>query len=120
METVVDEKVLDFIKTKKAIKRRKRIITKTSTFLIVFSIFIGVCAKVTSVVASAEKIKVEHKLATYKKVNVLVKKGDTLWSIQEKLTPNEDVREMLYLAEQNAGHKITNVSAGDVVTLFQN
>lgn len=118
-KTVKVENGLEFIKRKKAIRKRKKMITKVVLSLMIFSACIGAGAKITKVVAHAGEAKVEQQLATYEKVDVVVGKGDTLWSIQEKLTPNEDVREMLYLAEKNAGHNFSNVKAGDVVTLFK-
>jgi hypothetical protein len=117
--TVRVENGLDFIKRKKAIKKRKKMVTKVVLSLMIFSLCIGVGAKLTKVIAHAGEVKVEKQLTNYEKVEVVINKGDTLWSLQEKLTPNADIREMLYLAEKNAGHNFTNVKAGDVVTLFK-
>lgn len=118
-KTVKVENGLDFIKRQKAKRKRKKMITKVVLSLMIFSACIGIGTKMTKVFVHAGEAKVEKQLASYEKVEVFVNKGDTLWSLQEELTPNADIREMLYLAEKNAGHNISEVKAGDVVTLFK-
>lgn len=43
----------------------------------------------------------ESELAKYEQVEILIQEGDTAWSIQQRLTPNErDLRHPLYLAKE--------------------
>lgn len=113
------ENGLAFINKKRAEKKRKMMIKK----VIIFSIAIFMCltasVNLTKVFAHAGEAKIEKQLATYQKVTVVVEKGDTLWSLQQKLTPNDDISQILFLAEKNAGHKLTNIHPGDEVVLLK-
>lgn len=61
-----------------------------------------------------------NQMAQYEQVRVVVGYGDTAWDMQKRLTPNEDVREMLSLTSTlNPGVKLGNLQSGDVITMFK-
>lgn len=64
---------------------------------------------------------VEEETAKYDKVEILVQQGDTAWSIQQKLTPNEhDLRHPLYLAEElNEGMNVGKLLPGQILVFLK-
>lgn len=58
-------------------------------------------------------------LEKYKPVTVYILKGDTSWSIQRRLTPNEDVRKLLYYLEDINGRSMGDIRPGEVLIFFE-
>jgi hypothetical protein len=64
---------------------------------------------------------IEEKIAKFDQVEVVVQKGDTAWTIQEKLTPNYgDMRDMLYYVEYvNKRNSIGDIKAGETLIFLK-
>lgn len=59
-------------------------------------------------------------LEQFEEVKIEIMPGDTAWDIQLKLTPSEDVREMLYYAEKENGIKsMGNIQTGKTYVFFK-
>ncbi|WCK57664.1 hypothetical protein PP175_26885 (plasmid) [Aneurinibacillus sp. Ricciae_BoGa-3] len=61
----------------------------------------------------------DKELQKFEKVQVVIQNGDTAWSIQSKLTPNEDVRNMLQLDAYINHVNIGGLKMGDVMTFVK-
>lgn len=61
----------------------------------------------------------ERMVSKYEQVEVVIHYGDTAWEIQKKLTPNEDLRIPLYLAEELNGKKMGELKPGDRVIFLK-
>lgn len=101
-----------FTKKQKLIRR-----AVVFSFLLVLSIF--VLGSIFNKLVEVNNYKVERQLANYTKVEVMVESGDTIWNLVEKVEPNADPREMIYLAEKLAGKSLSNIHPGDVITLLK-
>lgn len=68
-------------------------------------------------VKNQDKITLTEKelefIAQYDQVEVFVKKGQTAWHIQQKLTPNEDVRKLLYYDSMLNQKSMGDIKAGE-------
>ena len=63
---------------------------------------------------------IQKSLQKYEQVEVVVNDGDTAWEIQKRLTPNEDVRIPLYLAEKlNPGVKMGKLYPGQKIIMLK-
>lgn len=62
----------------------------------------------------------QRSLQKYEQVEVIIDDGDTAWEIQKELTPNEDVRIPLYLAEKlNPGVKMGELHPGQKIIMLK-
>ena len=69
--------------------------------------------------ASAEISKEEAYVNSFERVNVVIGRGDTAWSIQEKLTPNEDARKVLYHLEKINGKNMSCIVVGETLIFLK-
>lgn len=118
------EKVLvnDMVKLNRKVKRmsKKEMMIRRSIFFsisLVLSIFI--IGSVFKLTVEAGNRKVQERISSYEKVEVLVNKGDTIWDLVQEVEPNEDPREMIDLAEEFAGKSLSVIHPGDVITLLR-
>lgn len=52
----------------------------------------------------------------YEQVEVTINRGETAWDIQSKLTPDKDVRDMLFLVEKiNNRFTMENIRSGETI-----
>lgn len=62
----------------------------------------------------------QRSLKKYEQVEIIVDEGDTAWEIQKRLTPNDDVRIPLYLAEKlNPGVKMGELHPGQKIIMLK-
>lgn len=56
----------------------------------------------------------------YKEILVTIKEGDEAWEIQKDLTPNEDVRKVLYYASKvNGKENMEQIFVGETLVFFE-
>lgn len=91
-----------------------------------FLFFVLVCICLFTVVGlameepkSSEEV-IQEALEKFEKVEVVVKQGDTAWTLQENLTPEEDVRYMLYLVEILNGKCLGDIMPGEKLIFLKN
>lgn len=58
-------------------------------------------------------------LSSFKEVEVRISKGDTSWGIQEKITPNKDIRKILYYAEKINGKNMGDIKPGELIIFLK-
>lgn len=100
-------------------KKTRRAISLTVIILLWGIILTTGSFKLFKIAYNHGQQKVTKQLATYKKIKVVVGKGETVWELQEKLTPNEDIREMLDLATKYNNKSLGVVCEGEVITLLK-
>lgn len=100
-------------------KKTRRAISLTVIILLLGVILTTGSFKLFKIAYKHSQQKVTKQLATYKKIKVVVGKGETVWELQEKLTPNEDIREMLDLATKYNNKSLGVVCEGEVITLLK-
>lgn len=59
-------------------------------------------------------------LDNFDEVVVVIKPGDRAWNIQSSLTPNKDVRELLYYVSTNNDKNIGELIPGEEITFYKN
>lgn len=105
---------------------------KWKNVFIAFIIVLGFCYGVTNFVqdvVNAYPNWIEEKnekylakqLEKYDQVEVIIKEGDTAWSIQRQLTPNEaDLRDTLWIVEQiNERNTMGKLIPGEKITFLK-
>lgn len=55
----------------------------------------------------------------YEEIVVTIKHGDRAWNIQSELTPNEDVRELLYYVSLVNEKSVGNLIPGEQITFLK-
>lgn len=55
----------------------------------------------------------------YEEIVVTIKHGDRAWNIQSELTPNEDVRELLYYVTTLNERPVGNLIPGEQITFLK-
>lgn len=88
------------------------------SFIAIFSLF-NTSAKTAEIEdVAVTDAGLERLLNNYDSKLVMVKSGDTFWTLQQKLLPNEDVRELKYYAEFLNGKQMGNLKSGEEIYLF--
>lgn len=100
-------------------RRRKKIIKRIILAVIVITIGIAVSSKFVKAAKTVARNQVQAQMSKYQQIKVIVKKGDTIWSLQNNLTPNGNIESLICLAEKYAGHSLGNVQPGETVVLFK-
>lgn len=103
-------------------RRTKKIIRRLLFLAVVVAIAIAISSKAVSFTKKNTKALSQNELQSdlkkYQKVKVVVQKGDTLWDLQERLTPNGDIEKLLCLDKEILGCS-ANLQPGDTVTLLK-
>lgn len=87
---------------------------------LVSNAFQSVFEVVRNFVQEQQEKGIQKSLQKYEQVEVVVNDGDTAWEIQKRLTPNEDVRIPLYLAEKlNPGVKMGKLYPGQKIIMLK-
>jgi len=86
--------------------------------LIGISIFIILATTLSIAVHKIKSPNSESIPENLSKVEILIEEGDTAWNIQSELTPNSDIREMLYYGKIENGKSLANIQEGEVITFF--
>lgn len=62
----------------------------------------------------------QHSINSFEHVEVTIGIGETAWDIQSELTPDRDIRDMLFLVEElNDKRSLQNVKAGETITFLK-
>lgn len=112
----------DIAKRKQIRRRRQLQLRRRRSFLVLmligvvgFSIISFASNKTKPTISSHEKF-----LSSYNQVRVTIQKGDTSWNIQNRLTPDEDVREILFnLIKLNGRDNMGNIKPGETVIFLE-
>lgn len=104
--------------------KRKRLLEKMSAVLII----IGILLLANNVIATLNTAKngflqnvnqaemiIPDK---YEQIVITIMPGDRAWIIQERLTPNEDVREVLYYVDKINGKSVANIKPGEKIVFL--
>lgn len=98
----------------------KRDILALRHFVIKVVFLFMITTVVFNYVPKSQRLKKESYLSKFEQVDIAVLPGDTAWSIQQRLTPNEDVRKVLYhSANLNGGRSMGSVEAYEVLTFLK-
>lgn len=92
------------VKRKKDAIRRRVIIATCS-----ISLMVGIY------VISSNSLNAKQKLTP---IEITVQDGDTVWDLQNKLTPNDDCRRLIFEAEKVSGMSYSQLQIGQVITLY--
>lgn len=91
-------------------------------FLLIIAIFTVFCL-ISIVNASDFKVDIEKEqndlLTRYEKVEVIVQAGDTAWTIQNRLSPNSDPRELIFHASNVNDKNMGYINAGETLVFFK-
>lgn len=118
-KVLVNEITRKDITRKPRLTKKQKFVRRTVAFSILLVVLIFIIGSFFKLAVEAGNKRVEDKLSNYKKVEVMVHEGDTIWNLVQRIEPNEDPREMIYLAEKLAGESFTVIHPGDVITLLK-
>lgn len=85
-------------------------------------IIMAICLLIggAKVLTNYREANLQSKLNSFEYVDVYVEKGQTAYELQEELTPNKDVRELLFYASyKNEGRSLGDIQAGEIITLIK-
>ena len=103
---------------KKERQRRMRRRRAFFSLILIGIISFGIISFASNLVKESNN-RLDKILEDYKTVEVYVKKGDTSWSIQSELTPNEDIRELLHYLKVINNKSMGDIRPGEVLIFFE-
>lgn len=105
-------------KLRRTMKKARAILILVGLVLLVSQIFMSIGNSISNHIAvtqSPEEVSVPDK---YEEVVITIMEGDRAWNIQSRLTPNEDVREVLYYVELINGKSVSNIQPGEEIVFL--
>ena len=109
-------------KVRRTVKKARAILILIGLILLVSQVFISISNHI-AVTQSPEEVSVPDKEEVsvpdkYEEIVITIMKGDRAWNIQSRLTPNEDVREVLYYVELINGKSVSNIQPGEEIVFL--
>ena len=113
-------------KVRRTMKKVRAILILIGLILLVSQVFISIGNFISNYIAvaqSPEEVSVPYKEELsipdkYEEIVITIMKGDRAWNIQSRLTPNEDVREVLYYVELINGKSVSNIQPGEEIVFL--
>lgn len=124
-------------KVRRTIKKARAILILIGLILLVSQVFISIGNFISNHIAvtqsqeevsvpvaqSPEEVSVSYKEELsvpdkYEEIVITIMKGDRAWNIQSRLTPNEDVRDVLYYVELINGKSVSNIQPGEEIVFL--
>lgn len=113
-------------KIRRIMKKVRAILILIGLILLVNQAFISIGNFISNYMAVAqnpEEVSVPYKEEVsvpdkYEEVVIIIMEGDRAWNIQSRLTPNEDVREVLYYVELINGKSVSNIQPGEEIVFL--
>lgn len=121
-------------KVRRTMKKVRAILILIGLILLVSQVFISIGNFISNYIAVAqnpEEVSVPYKEEVsvpdkeklsvpdkYEEIVITIMKGDRAWNIQSRLTPNEDVREVLYYVELINGKSVSNIQPGEEIVFL--
>lgn len=96
---------------RRAMARRRAV----ASMLGVLTLCFIVVMTVKFVSANVEDVDMSDVLENYDQIEVTICSGDRAWNIQSELTPDEDIREMLYYASILNDKKMGSIMPGETL-----
>lgn len=87
-------------------------------FIVIVLVFIAIAISFTVSSKGLDSKKLSF-VDQFEKTEITVKEGQTSWDIQKTLTPNFDVRKVLYFAESLNDRKMGEVKAGETLIFLK-
>lgn len=75
----------------------------------------SICLMISICLISSKILNAKQKFVP---IEITVQEGDTVWDLQNRLTPNDDCRRLIFEAEKNAGMSYSQLQIGQVITLY--
>lgn len=116
--TIIKTLPMKFKRLSKA--QRKRLLKRVQIILIVAGILLLANTTLNTVRnglqgANAAEIIVPDR---YEQIVITIMPGDRAWTIQKRLTPNENVDEVLYYVNQINGKSVANIKPGEEIVFL--
>lgn len=101
------------------IANKKKFIGTMTLILLLISCTISIPVQKNKTIGSGFNSKDQEFLKEYEKVKITIKNGQTSWNIQQELTPNSDVRKVLYYCEKINGKSMGNIKEGETLVFLK-
>lgn len=99
---------------------RKRFIVFTGFILFVLVVSFGYGIKqFNSLLNEFYNQKELDFINSFKQTKIVIQPGDTSWDIQSKLTPNSNVREILYYVSKINDKKMGEIKPGEILVFLK-
>lgn len=103
----------------RGMNRREKRRLKNVIISVLISVFVILGVSAIAYEPKSDEAILAEVLPNYDIVEVYISDGDKAWNIQRKLTPNEDIRYVLWLGELLNGKSMGNISAGETVMFLK-